>query len=238
MGRTAAIAVVLAVVVNAGVLLALPLLGGALETAMPSPAVFEVREVEVVKRAPEREIPLPRRAPEKHETQVSPVRREPAPQPEQAAETLPSAPGEAPPDWLRTADIEIDPREFAPDVELFLPGVAGSQEGAEQGAGSAAPEEKVWSLDEVDRLPVRLHHVEPVYPAWALEREIEGAVTLGFVIGADGEVRDVVVEESSGYAHFDRSAAEAVQLWRFAPALSGGRAVAVRATQRIRFSMR
>jgi protein TonB len=238
MRKAAAMAVVLAAVVNAGVLLALPLLGGALETAMPSRAVFEVREVEVVKRTQETEVPLPRRAPEKHETKVSPVRREPVPQPEQASEPLPAAPGEMPPDWLRTADIDIDPREFTPDVELFLPGVAGPREAAGQGAGRAAPEEKIWSLDEVDRLPVRLHHVEPVYPAWALEQEIEGAVTLGFVIGTGGEVRDVAVEESSGHAQLDRSAAEAVQLWRFAPALSGGRAVAVRATQRIRFSLR
>jgi protein TonB len=238
MGRTAATAVILAAVVNAGVLLALPLLGGALETAMPSQAVYELHEVEVVKRTEPREIPLPRRAPERHETKVEQVREKPVPEQEPAAESPVFPPAEAAPDWLRLADIDIDPQEFAPDVELFLPGVAGTHGVESAGRHTTAPVEKIRSLNEVDRLPVRLQHVEPVYPSWALEQEIEGSVTLALVIGADGGVSDVVVEESSGYADLDRSAAAAVRLWRFAPALSGGKAVAVRATQRIRFSLR
>ena len=238
MGRTAATAVILAAVVNAGVLLALPLLGGALETAMPSQAVYELQEVEVVKRTEPREIPLPQRAPEKHEIKVSQVREEPVPEPEPARESPVFPPAEAAPDWLRLADLDIDPQEFAPDVELFLPGVAGTHGAEGAGQGHGMPVEKIHSLDEVDRLPVRLHHVEPVYPSWALEQEIEGSVTLSLVIGADGGVSDVAVQESSGYADLDRSAAAAVRLWRFAPALSRGKAVTVRATQRIRFSLR
>ncbi len=238
MGKTVATAIVLAAVVNAGMLLALPLLGGALETAMPSQAVFDIHEVEVVKRTEQREIPLPRRAPERHETKVEQVREEPVPEQRQAAESPAPLPAESPPDWLKGADIDIDPQEFAPDVELSLPGVAGAHGPGGRDAGASAPVEKVRSLDEVDRLPVRLYHMEPVYPAWALEEEIEGSVTLALVIGADGAVSGVVIEESSGCADLDRSAVEAVRLWRFAPALSGGAAVAVRATQKIRFSLR
>ena len=104
--------------------------------------------------------------------------------------------------------------------------------------GQAAPEKKIWSLDEVDRLPVKVRHVQPVYPAWALEQDIESEVTVSLTIGAEGDVRDVRVQKSSGYPDFDDAAVTAVSLWRFAPALVGDRAIAVRAKQTIRFSLR
>jgi protein TonB len=231
----------LAVIINAGVLMALPLLGGAIEIAMPAAPLFDIHDIELFEIEETPSVPLPGSSIQREKTPVKPAKQPSPPKPESLPEKPRPAPSAILPDMLKSIDVDIDPDAFAPDVDLVLPGAEIS--GALESPGTseleeAGPDKKIWSLDEVDRLPVKTHDTEPLYPRWALEQEVEGIVTLNLLIGTDGSVSDIRVVQSSGYRDFDRAAADAVRLWRFAPALAGDKPVTVRASQKIRFSLR
>jgi len=68
-----------------------------------------------------------------------------------------------------------------------------------------------------------LHYALPGYPEWAKHDGVEGAVTLYFVVRADGTVREnVLVQKTAGFEDFDENARTALRAWRFEP-LHGGR---------------
>jgi protein TonB len=72
-------------------------------------------------------------------------------------------------------------------------------------------------------LPVRqAGNPRPAYPAFARERGLEGQVLLRVAVSAEGVVREVTVLRSSGYSSLDRAARDAVQAWRFQPAMIDG----------------
>ena len=68
--------------------------------------------------------------------------------------------------------------------------------------------------------PTRI--VQPVYPAGALEQDVEGKVVVEFSLDADGSVRDPVVVEAQPAGTFDRAATHALLGWRFAPPAQSG----------------
>src|SRR5690606_35796608 len=65
----------------------------------------------------------------------------------------------------------------------------------------------------------------PRYPAAAMEARTSGKVVMRVLVGADGVVKDVVVEESEPAGVFDASSVEAAWLWRFDPAVKDGKPV-------------
>lgn len=68
-----------------------------------------------------------------------------------------------------------------------------------------------------------VHSVTPAYPDWAKRDGVEGAVTLSFVVRADGTVKEnVLIQKTAGFADFDDNARSALSAWRFEP-LRGGR---------------
>jgi TonB family protein len=68
-----------------------------------------------------------------------------------------------------------------------------------------------------------LRHAVPGYPDWAKHDGVEAAVTLYFVVRADGTVREnVLVQKTAGFEDFDENARGALRSWRFEP-LRGGR---------------
>lgn len=67
-----------------------------------------------------------------------------------------------------------------------------------------------------------LHYVTPVYPDWAKRDGVEGAVTLHFVVRADGSVKEnVLVQKTAGFGELDDNARTALREWRFEPLRSG-----------------
>lgn len=66
---------------------------------------------------------------------------------------------------------------------------------------------------------------KPVYPIEDLAAGHQGAVTMGFVVDADGAVLGATVEKSSGHAGLDEAARSALARCRFRPALEHGRPV-------------
>jgi TonB family protein len=84
--------------------------------------------------------------------------------------------------------------------------------------------------------PSVLYKVDPVYTEEARGAKIAGSVVLSVVIGADGLAHDISVSQSLDPG-LDRSAAEAVQQWHFAPGTLHGEPVAVRATIEVNFKL-
>ena len=67
------------------------------------------------------------------------------------------------------------------------------------------------------------HSVTPAYPDWAKRDGVEAAVTLYFIVRADGSVKEnILVQKTAGFGDFDDSARQALAAWRFEP-LRGGR---------------
>jgi len=65
----------------------------------------------------------------------------------------------------------------------------------------------------------------PEYPSAMRSKGEEGWVTLSYVIGADGRVSDLIVQDSSGQRDFEKAALKAAAKWRFSPATVEGRPV-------------
>jgi TonB family protein len=66
---------------------------------------------------------------------------------------------------------------------------------------------------------------KPVWPKEALRNEYQGRVTLAFLIGEDGTVRESRVEKTSGYPILDIAAQEGLERCKFKPGLKDGTAV-------------
>ena len=98
------------------------------------------------------------------------------------------------------------------------------------------PEEA--SAKRGDDAPVMINPESPVeYPPALYARGIEGNVLLRLHIDSAGSIYpdSTVLAESSGYPALDTAALEAVQRFRFAPALRGGTPVAATFLQPVRF---
>jgi periplasmic protein TonB len=80
----------------------------------------------------------------------------------------------------------------------------------------------------------RVRYVPPEYPTKALEKGIEGAVTIDFVVDEKGETTKLEVTQSEPAGVFDRAALNAVRRWRYAP-VGDGTAVEVPTRAVIRF---
>lgn len=59
---------------------------------------------------------------------------------------------------------------------------------------------------------------KPVYPRESLRREQQGTVTLAFLIGLNGDVKQSKVIKSSGFALLDSAAQQGIEKCRFKPA--------------------
>merc|ERR1739838_516353 len=64
---------------------------------------------------------------------------------------------------------------------------------------------------------------EPGYPSKAREEGLEGNPKLTFDIDSNGNVTNVMVEESSGHSILDEAAREEVERWKFDSTKVGGR---------------
>ena len=84
--------------------------------------------------------------------------------------------------------------------------------------------------------PALVHRVEPDYPDAARRAHVQGVVILDAVITSTGEVEEVRVLKSVNPL-LDDAAARAVRQWTYRPATLDGRAVRVRLTVTVTFSI-
>ena len=72
----------------------------------------------------------------------------------------------------------------------------------------------------------------PQIPAWVSKQGLRLRVVVSFVLTPQGVLRDVTVEQSSGYSEVDTAVSEALRLWKF-PAVFSTRAVKGRVPYKI-----
>jgi len=85
--------------------------------------------------------------------------------------------------------------------------------------------------------PVVIFKVEPAYPEAAIPAKWQGSVTLDVTIDKSGHPQNIRVARTLGFG-FDESAIEAVERWRFKPAMSGGSPVESRTQVVMSFQLR
>lgn len=92
---------------------------------------------------------------------------------------------------------------------------------------------------QVDDLPRKLAtNPAPLYPAEALAAGVQGRVVIRATVLATGNVGEVALAESSGFASLDQAALAAVIHWRFEPARRRGQAIPYEVLVPVRFSIR
>jgi TonB family protein len=121
-------------------------------------------------------------------------------------------------------------------LPLFLAGlIAAAPAAAQQTPADSA---RVYELAEVEVLPrprnakVFAEALHRAYPQHLRAAGVGGTVQVAFVVGPDGEPRNVRVVSTSD-SSFDAPSVQAASLLRFAPAQVQGRPVAVRVEQPI-----
>ena len=85
------------------------------------------------------------------------------------------------------------------------------------------------------RTPVKVHHVDPVYPPLAQTARVQGIVIIEATIAEDGSIMDARILRSVQL--LDRAALDAVRQWRFTPTLLNGQAVPVIMTVTVMFTL-
>jgi protein TonB len=60
------------------------------------------------------------------------------------------------------------------------------------------------------------------YPKASLMNEEQGAVSLAFLVGADGSVLDSKIEKTSGYKGLDKAAVKGISACKFKPGTKDG----------------
>jgi protein TonB len=133
-------------------------------------------------------------------------------------------------------------REGAPPPPVgSIAGVESGMPSALEGAGLTqvppppSPPQTPIRLHSGMRAPVKIVNVPPVYPAVARIAHVQGVVILEAVLDAQGRVSTVHVLRS--IPTLDQAAVEAVQQWRFTPALLNGEPVPVVMTVTVNFML-
>lgn len=135
------------------------------------------------------------------------------------------------------------PKAPLPNMNSILGGVSMNIPEFETGdiAGDAnklleeLAEDAIMSENTVDVKPRVTSRPPLEYPAAAAKESIKGYVIINILIAKDGSVELAKILESSPSGIFDTAALNAVQAWRFTPAMYKGKPVKMWAKQKIRF---
>lgn len=164
---------------------------------------------------------------------------------------------ETPPDTADVLrDLETAPTDDAPAleaaslsaIEAALGGGGGGGDFAEAigfgsggrigGTGTAGGGDRTlddaFSLAELDQKPRAVFQTSPAYPAQMRGKNVEGVVTLIFVVDIAGKVENPRVE-SSTHPAFDAPALDAVKKWKFEPGVRAGERVPSKLRVQVRF---
>lgn len=87
-----------------------------------------------------------------------------------------------------------------------------------------------------DMMPQLSTSQPPIYPSALRDAGVEGKVLVEFVVGADGEVHEVIATEAT-HPEFGAAAVEAIKTSKFVPGVKGQRVVNTRMHQEIVFRL-
>ncbi len=94
--------------------------------------------------------------------------------------------------------------------------------------------EEAFSLAEIDQKPRAVYQSSANYPTELKGKRVEGAVSVIFIVDANGRVQNPRAVSSSQPA-FEKPALESVRQWKFEAAVKGGERVACRMRVSVRF---
>jgi TonB family protein len=83
----------------------------------------------------------------------------------------------------------------------------------------------------------KVHNRDPVYPFEAVRRGQQGLVILLIHVSPEGLPVEVDIASSSGFSLLDRAARDAVNTWRFVPAVRDGQPIPSTMSLRIHFAL-
>lgn len=135
----------------------------------------------------------------------------------------------------------------AKQAELEAAQLAAQQRAAEQAAQQQSEQSEQESVaaasgDDsargVNKDAALIKAAAPDYPPSAMRAQREGWVVVAFTIKPDGHTSDVHVVDAQPRHIFDRAAREAVNRYRFSPAIKDGKPVASKRQQRIVFKLK
>jgi periplasmic protein TonB len=95
---------------------------------------------------------------------------------------------------------------------------------------------EVFEEGETDERPIPMNTTSVAYPLEARERGIEGTLVVFFIIGHDGKVKSIDVQNSPSPI-ITREAKRTIATWRFKPGKKKGIPVNVRAKKEIVFKL-
>jgi TonB family protein len=113
---------------------------------------------------------------------------------------------------------------------------AGSRAAGYAAAGGAGSSHAHGDSVYVEVLPEALERVPPEYPTQARVDGVAGTVIVIALISAEGRVADAFVHDS--IPELDRAAMEAVRQWKFKPASTAGKPLAVWVAIPVKFTLR
>ena len=127
----------------------------------------------------------------------------------------------------------------APAPPKILTSTKGTEPAGPVGAGkdAAGPGGEEDKPAGPTKGPGVLGGTPPIYPKDALDRGLEGKVSLSVVVAEDGSVSSVSVAQSSGHEMLDAAAVRAMKRdWRFQPGLKEGKPAAGSVTVTFEFT--
>lgn len=205
-------------VVQAGLVVALVILAGALAAQKARERVVEVKFVKgaprVVSSPPPAALPRPVRRPPAR------VRPKEPPKPVAAVIQPKVVPAEvAPPGPAEPSEPEPEPQE-----EGVVGGMVGEVPRAAVAPVPEPPVRPEFNADTMTR-PVFISGPEPTYTQRALEQEVAGLMVVKCVLTAEGTVRDCRVLK--GLPHMDSAVVDALEHRRYKPATQNGKPVEI-----------
>ena len=191
--------------------------------AFPAEVTFARSKSQAELHASKPELPPQSAAP--HQTHAAPQLN---------LEKLPSA-EDAVPALAQTPAISLPsiPLATALVPDVTLPGIQANPQ-----AGGNGTLQTIATADaSPDSAPRPILQARPVYPYAAKIRGIEGRVLLDFTVYPDGHCGEAQVLSASPAGYFEKAALDAVEQWRFTPALKDGKAVPSRMKIQIAFDL-
>ncbi len=95
----------------------------------------------------------------------------------------------------------------------------------------------IFNAADLDQPPVAIVNTPPAYPFRARQRDIEGYVTIKFLVGLDGSLSHPEVLDSRPKGLFEDALLKVVSSWRFRPGMIDGQPVPTWVEKTVRFQL-
>ena len=104
-------------------------------------------------------------------------------------------------------------------------------------AGGPARGDFIFNASDLDQPPVAIIKTNPVYPFKAQQRDIEGYVTIRFLVAVDGSVSRPEILDSRPKGLFEQAVLKVFPSWKFRPGMIDGQPVPTWVEMPVRFTL-